>query len=203
VLTQPWPSTNSKTARGNLDRAIHYQYRHDRARRTLRGIDEQVRKAESAVDSDAPVARNRYIQLSGDVRSVNRTLEAQARALAGWKSYATNLVGQPPLFVIDSFHRLRRAERAFRMSKHDLEARPIHHRIPDSIEAHLTIVFAAMAVTQLIERQTGWGIEKFVNTVRRYRTVQIRAGRQILTAADPVPYNVAHVLAKINNGDGH
>jgi hypothetical protein len=34
------------------------------------------------------------------------------------------------------------------MSKHDLRARPIYHRKRDSIEAHLTIVFAALAVTE-------------------------------------------------------
>ena len=65
VLTQPWPSTSSEKARGIPDRVIHYQYRRDRARRTLRGIDEQVRKAERAVDGHAPVKRNRYIQLTG------------------------------------------------------------------------------------------------------------------------------------------
>jgi hypothetical protein len=32
------------------------------ARRTLRGIDEQVAKAQRAVDGHAPVKRNRYIQ---------------------------------------------------------------------------------------------------------------------------------------------
>ena len=47
VLTQPWPATSAEKARGIPDRAIHYQYRHDRARRTLRGIDEQVAKAET------------------------------------------------------------------------------------------------------------------------------------------------------------
>ena len=31
------------------------------------------------------------------------------------------------------------------MSKHDLRARPIYHHTRDSIEAHLSIVFAAMA----------------------------------------------------------
>jgi hypothetical protein len=55
VLTQPWPSTISEKARGIPDRAIHYQYRHDRARRSLRGIDEQVAKAQMAVDGHAAV----------------------------------------------------------------------------------------------------------------------------------------------------
>ena len=36
----------------------------------------------------APVKRNRFIRLVGADKSVNRTLEAKARALAGWKGYA-------------------------------------------------------------------------------------------------------------------
>jgi hypothetical protein len=187
VLTQPWPSTSGETARGIPDRVIHYQYRHERARRTLRGIDEQVAKAERAVDGKAPVKRNRYIQLSGATKSVNRQLETKTRTLAGWKGYTTNLLGQPAQFVIDSYHQLWRIEKAFRMSKHDLQARPIYHRTRDSIEAHLTIVFAALAVSHWIETQTGWTIKKFVRTARRYRTVTIQAGSQTLTAAEPPP----------------
>ena len=57
------------------------------------------------------------------------------------------------------------------MSKHDLQARPIYHRNRDSIEAHLSVVFAAMAVCHWIENQTGWSIKKFVRSARRYRTV--------------------------------
>jgi hypothetical protein len=32
------------------------------------------------------------------------------------------------------------------MAQSDLQARPVYHRKRDSIEAHLTIVFAALAV---------------------------------------------------------
>ena len=48
------------------------------------------------------------------------------------------------------------------MAKSDLQARPIYHRKRDSIEAHLTIVFAALAVSHWIETTTGWSIRKFV-----------------------------------------
>jgi len=85
VFTQPWPAGPNG---GRRDQVIYYQYRHDRARRTLRGIDEQVRKAEQAVAGKAPVKRNRFIQLSGAIKSVNRALEQKARALAGLKGYA-------------------------------------------------------------------------------------------------------------------
>lgn len=203
VLTQPWPSTSAEKARGIPDRVIYYQYRHDRARRTLRGIDEQIAKAQRAVDGHAPVKRNRFIQLTGATRSVNRTLEAKVRALAGWKGYTTNLTSQPAEFIIGAYHQLWRIEKSFRMSKHDLAARPIYHRTRDSIEAHLTIVFAAMAVSHWIEHRTGWSIKKFVRTARRYRTVQIRVGQQILTAADPLPDDLSDALTNIHSRDAH
>jgi len=203
VLTQPWPSTSAEKARGIPDRVIYYQYRHDRARRTLRGIDEQIAKAQRAVDGHTPVKRNRFIQLTGATRSVNRTLEAKVRALAGWKGYTTNLTSQPAEFIIGAYHQLWRIEKSFRMSKHDLAARPIYHRTRDSIEAHLTIVFAAMAVSHWIEHRTGWSIKKFVRTARRYRTVQIRAGQQILTAADPLPDDLSDALTNIHSRDAH
>jgi hypothetical protein len=58
-------------------------------------------------------------------KSVNRELEAKTRALAGWKGHTTNLIDQPADFVIGAYHQLWRIEKAFRMSKHDLQARPI------------------------------------------------------------------------------
>ena len=64
VFTQPWPAGPNGSRR---DQLICYHYRHGRARRVLRGIDEQVKKAEQA--GNAPVKRNRFIQLSGGTRS--------------------------------------------------------------------------------------------------------------------------------------
>jgi hypothetical protein len=203
VLTQPWPATSSEKARGIPDRVTHYQFRHDRARRILRGIDEQVAKAQRAIDGHVAVKRNRFIKLSGATKSVNHELEAKSRTLAGWKGYTTNLVGQSAEFVIDAYHQLWRIEKAFRMSKHDLQARPIYHHKRQSIEAHLSIVFAAMAVSHYIENQTGWSIKKFVRTARRYRTVQIKAGRQILTAADPLPDDLRDAVAVITTDRAH
>jgi hypothetical protein len=85
------------------------------------------------------------------------------------------------------------------MSKHDLQARPIYHRKRDSIEAHLTIVLAALAVSHWIETTTGWSIRKFVRTARRYRTITIQAGQHTITAADPLPDDLQEALAKISN----
>ena len=109
VFTQPWPAGPTGERR---DQWIYYQYKADRARRTLRGIDEQVAKAAKAVAGLAPVKRNRFIRLDGAAKSVNRDLEAKARTLAGIKGYVTNLAACPDAtpvtadFVIGSYHRL-------------------------------------------------------------------------------------------------
>jgi len=202
VFTQPWPAGPSSARR---DQVIYYQYKADRARRTLRGIDEQIAKAAKAVAGLAPVKRNRFIQLDGATKSVNRELELKARTVAGIKGYVTNLAACPdgtpvtPEFVIGSYHQLFQIERSFRMAKSDLQARPVYHRTRDSIEAHLTIVLAALAVSRWIEARTGWSIRKFVRTARRYRTIQIQAGDHIITAADPLPDDLHDALSKITN----
>ena len=202
VFTQPWPAGPNG---GRRDQVIYYQYKAGRARRTLRGIDEQVRKAEQAVAGKTPVKRNRFIRLAGGTRAVNRELEEKARALAGLKGYVTNLRACPdgtpvtPEFVIGAYHQLFQTEKSFRMTKSDLQARPIYHRKRDSIEAHLTIVFAALAVSRWIEHATGWSIRRFVKTARRYRTIQIQAGPHTITAADPLPDDLRTALTEINS----
>jgi hypothetical protein len=113
VFTQPWLAGPNG---GRRDQVIYYQYRHDRARRTLRGIGEQVAKAEQAVAGKAPVKRNRFIQLSGATKSVNPELEEKARTLAGIKGYITSLADGPdgtPVtadFVISAYHQLLEIE---------------------------------------------------------------------------------------------
>jgi hypothetical protein len=199
IFIQPWPAGPADQRR---DQVIFYQYKADRARRTLRGIDEQVAKAEHAVAGKAPVKRNRFIRLVGADKSVNRDLEAKARGLAGLKGYITNLPNPDAEFVIGAYHRLFQIEKSFRMSKHDLQARPIYHRLRDSIEAHLSIVFAALAVGRWIEARTGWPIKKFVRTARRCRTIRIQAGDHVLTAADPLPPGLRDALKQIHAPEG-
>ncbi len=200
VFVQPWimgPNADKRK------RTIFYQYRADRARRTLKGIDTQIGKAEKAVAGKTAVKRNRFVQLAGGTRTVNRDLEAKARALAGLKGYITNLDAPTGEFVIGAYHQLWQVEKSFRMSKTDLKARPIYHHKKDSIEAHLTVVFAALAVTRWLERTTGWSIKKLVTTLRRYHTIQIQAGDHTITAADPLPDNALEAITKIHAAPAH
>ena len=79
-----------------------------------------------------------------------------------------------------AYRDLWKVEQSFRMAKSDLKARPIFHRTRDAIEAHLTIVFAALAVAREVQNRTGLSIRQVVRQLRPLRsaTIAINGTRQ-------------------------
>lgn len=202
VLTQREPASPADRARDIADHTVFYQYRQVRARRSLNGIDHQIAKAEQAVEVQSAAGRNRYIQQAGETLSVNREVEAVQRMLAGWMCYTTNSTRHKPAFMIDAYHQSSHVETTFRMAQHHhLHPRPIHHHRREAIEAHLTIAFAAFAVSCWIEDKTGWTIKKFVSTASRHASLQIRADGQTLTAAGDLPGHFRRALRAIHSAD--
>jgi hypothetical protein len=129
--------------RRRRDRVI-YQYRVERARRTLRGTGEQIARAGKAV------AGQPRLSATGSpgrpaARTVNRALEAKAGALAGFLGYDTNLdpnQGRPPGVSLASATAVPDRE-VVPDIRTRLKGPSIHRYERDSLEAHLTIVFAA------------------------------------------------------------
>ena len=202
IFTQP--TIMGTKADPRRRQTVFYQYRADRARRTLKGIDHQIAKAEKAVSGQVAVKRNRFVQLTGGTKSVNRDLEAKARTLAGLKGYVTNLQAPTPEFVLGAYHQLWQIEKSFRMSKTDLRARPIYHHKRDSIEAHLTTVMAALAVSHWLERQTGWSIKKLVTTLRHHRSIAVQTGNHLLHAGTPLDADTRAAINAVKNAaSGH
>ena len=59
------------------------------------------------------------------------------------------------------------------MSKTDLAARPMFVRTRDAIEAHLTIVFTALAVSREAQARTGLAIRNVIRQLRPLRSATI------------------------------
>ena len=99
---------------------------------------------------------------------------ARARKLAGLKGYVTNLPVSvmSPAEVISRYHDLWHVEQSFRMSKTDLAARPMFVRKRDAIEAHLTIVFTALAVARETQDRTGLAIRNVIRQLRQLRPLR-------------------------------
>ncbi len=83
------------------------------------------------------------------------------------------------------------------MTKSDLAARPIFHRLRDSIEAHLTIVFTALAVARAAQVRTGLSINKILKTLRPLRTATITVANQQITVPPRIPDTARRIIDQL------
>jgi len=126
-----------------------------------------------------------------DTNAVARSLDeaslARARQLSGLKGYVTNIPANTMAAgeVIGSYHDLWHVEQSFRMSKTDLRARPMFHHTRDAIEAHLTIVFTALAISREVQARTGLAIRNVIKQLRPLRsaTIAINGTKQTFAPA--------------------
>ena len=95
--------------------------------------------------------------------------------------------------VIGNYHEPWHVEQSFRMSKTDLRARPIFHRTRDAIEAHLTIVFTALAVERYLYAVTGWSKKRIITTLKPIIETAVTIAGHTVAAADPVSDDPAHI----------
>lgn len=79
---------------------------------------------------------------------LNTALIEKRRLLVGIKGYCTDLSEHQLSneMVIDRYHQLWHVEQSFRMSKFDLQARPIFHQKQEAIKAHVLICFVALII---------------------------------------------------------
>ena len=160
----------SKTA--VADQRIIYQYRTKRAALDLRNIDKQIEKAERIIKGKTVAKKAKFLSITTKKKQLNQDLIEKAKTLAGIKGYVTNLptTEASSQKIIGYYHQLWQVEQSFRMSKSDLRARPVFHHLKDSIEAHLTVVMAALAIGRTIERKTGITTRRFVRQLRTVRS---------------------------------
>jgi hypothetical protein len=66
--------------------------------------------------------------------------------------------------------------------------------LEDSIQAHLTIVFAALAVSREAQARAGLGISRILKVLRPLRSATITIGAQQLTAQPRIPAEARALL---------
>src|SRR5699024_2745259 len=117
----------------------------------------------------------RFVKTKSGAKDFDEAAYTRAMTLSGWKGYVTNIERSimPAAEVVGSYHDLWHVEQSFRMSKTDLRARPMFARTRDAIEAHLTIVFAALAVSRTVQDRTGMSIRRFLRTIKPLQTATV------------------------------
>ena len=176
-----------------------------RATRDGHTLTAQENRARAVIDGDAAVKSTRFVKTTAAGRSLDEASLERARGLVGLKGYVTNIPAtiMPPAEVLSSYHDLWQVEQSFRMSKSDLQARPMFHRQRDSIEAHLTIVFTALAIARFMQNTTGLSLKRIITTLRPIQSALLQAGDHTQLIPPQIPENAATIIEQITGRSGH
>lgn len=173
-----------------------WAYSTKRAVRDHKTLTAQENKARAVVNGEKAAKTPRFVKTTNGTKSLDEASLTRARQLAGLKGYVTNIPAtvMDAREVIASYHDLWRVEQSFRMSKSDLRARPMFHHTRDAIEAHLTIVFAALAVARHLQEATGLSIRKIVQTLRPLQQISVHIAGHDHIARDPLTPQAQAIL---------
>ena len=165
AMVQDWVLALEKDSRKlnetaiNGDERIIISYSDERATKDRHNRERGIQRLRKAYASGRISKKNinqrgynKFLTIENDV--IVSIDEAKIEHDARWdglKSYVTN-TDLPATDVIEQYHGLWVVERAFRITKGSLEARPIFHFTERRIEAHICICFVAYKLYKELER---------------------------------------------------
>ncbi len=200
VLVRAEP-TWDRTEHPGSWRAV-WAYSAKRAARDHKTLTLQENRAKAVVAGEKAARTPRFVKKNGGDTVLDEASLARARRLVGLKGYVTNIPAtvMPAGEVISSYHDLWQVEASFRMSKTDLKARPLFARKRDAIEAHLTIVFTALAISREIQNRTGLAIRNVVRQLRPLRSATVAINATSQTFPPQIPADKQAILEAIHHG---
>ena len=140
-----------------------------RYRKDKHEMEKQIQKAMAIIETPSKGKKVKFIKTSGEQIVLNQALVEKSKKLLGIKGYYTNLDESTVnnQTIIERYHELYRVEQAFRISKHDLQTRPIFHFKEEPINLHILICFMALVVSKHIELATGDSIRRFITECKK------------------------------------
>lgn len=161
-------------------------YKSSRAKKDAKNRKRGLEKLEKSITSGKLGKKNinnrgynKYLKMEGDVNiTINYDKYEADKKWDGLKGYITN-ASLSKEEVIQQYGQLWHIERTFRISKSDLQIRPIYHRLKRRILAHISISFAACKVYKELERllkekQTNYSAEQAIDIIKTVYKVGVQ-----------------------------
>jgi len=164
-------------------------------------MEKQIEKAMEAIAKPSKNKKIKFIRTKEQRVELNEALIEKTKKLLGIKGYYTNLEESVAdnKTIMERYHELYRIEHAFRMSKSDLQTRPIFHFKEQPIKLHILICFMALVISKHIELKTGITINKFIQEAKKNVDGEIlnHISQKIVTVkARPTP-KMKEIISKL------
>lgn len=162
IITVPKIDGATKRFDFGNNRTLVVSYSRKRASKDRSDREKQLKRAQFALNNPSVVSKRfKFLKkVENNDIELNTENVTKSQLLEGLKGYLTNVADLTDEEVIAKYSQLWQVEKSFRISKSDLKARPVFHTAEKRIKAHLTIIFASLAIIRLVEKTTGKSIQK-------------------------------------------
>ncbi len=177
-------------------------YSTKRYKKQLSDLNKQINKAEEYVLKQESGKKAKFVKkLSKDVLELNKALIEKHKLLLGIKGYCTD-IPESQLSnqdVIVRYHNLWRVEQSFRMSKSDLQTRPIFHYKENAIRSHILICFTALIMEKYLELNTNLSLQKIKDLIWNVTETHIQdtITKEVFVFSSPLNLLIESPLAKL------
>lgn len=132
-------------------------------------MEKQIEKAKIVIEKPSKNKKVKFTKTQNEKITINQTLIDKTTKLLGLKGYYTdvdeNIASNQT--IIAHYHELYKIEQAFRISKSDLQTRPIFHFKQEPIKLHLLICFMALVISKHIELKTNTSIKRVLTNFKK------------------------------------
>ena len=159
IISERWQDRHilSIPKTGNIRLIVSYSAKraakdfHNRQKGLIR-LEKSLKKGKLTKSNINNKGYNKYLKLIGDLNvEIDYEKYHHDQVWDGLKGYLTN-APLPAKQIIDNYKHLWLIEKAFRISKTDLQIRPVYHRLKHRIDGHICIAFSAYTVYKELER---------------------------------------------------
>ncbi len=114
----------------------------------------------------------------------------------GYYVIITSEINMPDQEVVKAYHGLWEIERSFRITKSDLESRPVFVSLENRINAHFLTCFVALLILRLLAKQLGgqYAPEQIIKSLRQYQACLVQDNVFRLTYYDPIIQELGSAL---------
>lgn len=151
------------------------EYSDTRFTKDKRDMEKQIEKAKKYENiKTGKITKLKFLKNDKTKYFVDKDLIDKNTKLLGLKGYSTNLHLQNDE-IINYYHNLFKVEHAFRISKSDLEMRPIYHHKETSIKNHVLICFMCLAISSYLELKTKYSIKEIIHQIKSVTEVEMKS----------------------------
>jgi transposase len=164
-------------------------------------MNKQIEKAKMLLNQPSKVKRVKFIASGENKMGLNEKLIDKTTKLLGIKGYYTDIEENiaSSTIIINRYHELYKIEQAFRVSKSDLQTRPIFHFKEEPIKLHVLICFMALAISKHIEIKSSMSIRAFLDNCKNITDGRLfnKINKKEIIMKAKVPNELAEIIAKI------